>query len=273
MTFSKIRTIEYQSEKLATDMLAGAWRSAFRGQGIEFEEVRPYQPGDDTRSIDWNVTARTGSPHVKTFQEERELTLFFIIDHSASIRFGSGNQLKQDLMAELIATLSFSAIKNNDKVGLLLFSNKVNKVISPKKGTRHVLRLIQEVLNEPTAGETDINAALRYFGHLQQKPCICFLLSDFLTPIKQNELTLLAKKHDLIALHIQDPLETNLPSLGYITYQDLESKEILTTNQSGPLPPIDITGFKKAGVSYIPLMTNEPYIPPLRKFFKERSLH
>ena len=273
MTFSKIRTIEYQSEKLATDILAGAWRSAFRGQGIEFEEVRAYQPGDDTRNIDWNVTARTGSPHIKTFREERELTLFFIADHSASTRFGSGHQLKMDLMAELIATLSFSAIKNNDNVGLLLFSDQVNKVISPKKGTRHVLRLIQEVLSAPSTGKTDLNAALRYFGHIQQKPCICFLLSDFLSPYRQTDLNLLAKKHDLIALHIQDPLENHLPSLGYVTYQDLETKQTLTTNQSGPLPRFDPHSFKKAGISYIPLMTNEPFIPPLQKFFKERSLH
>lgn len=222
--FKKIRKIQIHTTQLANDILAGAWHSAFKGQGMEFEEVREYLAGDDIRSIDWNVTARMHKPYVKVFREERELTVILLVDVSASSRFGSHNQLKKDLIAEIGAVLAFSAIKNNDNIGLILFSKTVEKYIPPKKGTRHVLRVIRELIAyEPQRKGTDLLSAFSFLGGILRRSAICFLVSDFLCPQPVHEFSLIAKKHDLISIAITDPCELDFPQMGLVNLRDLES--------------------------------------------------
>ena len=281
--FDKIRKIQYATTHLADEIMAGAWRSAFKGQGIEFEEVREYQSGDDVRLIHWHVTARMDRPYLKVFREERELTVFLMVDISSSLRFGSQN-IKKDLIAEIGAILAFSAIKNNDKVGLILFSSQVEKYVPPKRGTRHVLRIIRELVAfEPEHQGTDIAHALSFINSLQRRAAICFLISDFICPDFSHELSLAARRHDLIAINVTDPYEIEFPALGMVNFTDLESgtsKVIDTSNQKTQhhfkekaLERIKTTKtiVEKAGSGFLNIYTDQPYLQSMQKFFKLRK--
>jgi len=280
----KIRKIQINTNQFAKNMLAGAWHSAFKGRGMEFEEVREYQTGDEIRSIDWNVTARMNHPYIKVFREERELTVILLVDISTSSRFGSGNQLKKDLIAEVGAVLAFSAIKNNDKVGLILFSDKIEKYIPPSKGTRHVLRVIRELLAyEPAAKGTNLLNALDFTGSVLLKSSICFLISDFICQLNEKEMSIISSKHDLIAINVTDPYELQFPKMDFVHLLDLESGESDTIDTSNAMILTEFkrksanrlkavsTLMKKIGAGYIDLRTNEPYFEPVRKFFKLRG--
>jgi len=283
--FKKIRKIQIHTTQLADDILAGAWHSAFKGRGMEFEEVREYQTGDEIRSIDWNVTARMNHPYIKVFREERELTVILLVDVSASSRFGSKNQLKRDLIAEIAAVLAFSAIKNNDKVGLILFSDDVEKFIPPKKGTRHVLRVIRELLvYQPKGVGTNLQKALDFVGGVLRKSSICFLISDFLCSLHQREMSIISKKHDLISINVSDPYELEFPKMELITLIDLETGEYHTIDASSSdllnsfkekstnrLKAVDKM-MKKIGAGFMNIRTDLPYLAPMRKFFKMREI-
>lgn len=283
--YKKIRRIEIETSQLVNDILAGAYRSAFKGRGMEFEEVREYMPGDDVRSIDWNVTARSDKPYVKSFREERDLTVILIVDVSASTRYGSTSSFKSDLIAEISAVLAFSAIKNNDKIGMILFSSKVEKYIPPNKGSRHVLRMVREVLAfKPKENGTDLEAALIFLGHVQKSSAICFLLTDFICPNNySHELILTAKRHDLIALAIVDRHEMNFPKFGLISLTALENGKTVLLDSSNPAfqekfinqakmrESLYQSLLMKSGAGLVQIRTDESYIPPLRKFFKLRQ--
>ena len=223
----KIRYIQIRTRKAVNDILSGEYKSVFKGQGMEFDEVREYLPGDDVRSIDWNVTARTGEPHVKRFVEERELTVIFLVDLSASGAFGTVRQTKNELAAEICALLAFSAIKNNDKVGLLVFTDTVEMFIPPKKGVRHVLRVIREILYfKPRQTRTDISQALDYLGRVSKRRAVVFLLSDFQGEGFEKPMRVVARKHDLVAVSVSDPLESRLPNVGLVELEDAETGEL-----------------------------------------------
>lgn len=280
----KIRRIQYQTTHLSNDVFAGAYRSAFKGQGMEFEDNREYQPGDDIRTIDWNVTAHMNRPFVKSFKEERDLTVTLIVDISASTRYGSKNRLKSDLITEVAGVLAFSAIKNNDKVALLLFSNTVELYLPPKKGTRHVLRVIRELLAyQPKNNGTNPAAALAYLGKVQSKSSICFLMSDFICPKFTHEATLLAKHHDLIAISIIDPSESSFPNMDLVSFVDAETGTtcVIDTTSSSTQKQLEHSLnerqtqlkdlMKRIGADLLTLYTDKPYTVFLKKFFKMRT--
>ncbi|MBU1061388.1 MAG: DUF58 domain-containing protein, partial [Candidatus Omnitrophica bacterium] len=217
----KVKQIEIRTGRLVNDVFAGQYESIFKGRGMEFHEVREYVQGDDIRSIDWNVTARTGHPYVKKFVEERELTVLLMADISMSGQFGTREKMKKEIMAELGALLAFSAIKNNDKIGLLLFTDNVEKFISPKKGRSHVLRVIRELLYyEPKGRKTNINSALEYLGRVLKKKAVIFLLSDFMDSDYERRLRILNKRHDIVTIAISDPRERTFPDVGLIEFED-----------------------------------------------------
>lgn len=279
--YREVRRIHFKMEKLVTDLLAGAYRSRFKGQGMEFEEVREYSPGDEVRTIDWNVTARMNAPYIKTFREERELTVILLVDISPSSFFGS-SKTKRQAMAEVGALLAFSAIKNNDKIGLILFSDKIEKYVPPQKGSRHVLRVIRELMVHPTTGKgTDIKMALRYLGQVQTKPSVCFLISDFLAPSFAKDLRVSETQHDIIAVRMTDPLEENLPPFSLVEFTDLETgeKRIVDTSSREVIDFFKQEKIRRdqtfkdqmnrSGVGVIELKTNEPFDRPLEIFFKK----
>lgn len=283
-TYRKIRHIQILSTQLANDLFAGAYRSAFKGRGIEFAEVREYQPGDEVRSIDWNVTARMNHPYIKNFNEERGISVLLFVDVSASTRFGSRNQLKSDLIAEIGAILAFSAIKNNDKVGLVLFSDVIEKVIPARRGVRHILHIIRELLVfEPKRHGSDVKGALALLGKFKRASGICFLISDFLCEDFSHEAGLISRKHDLIAISVSDPYEKQFPSIPLVSLKDLETGEsglLDTTDQSLQKQFANeaeqrvkkvqkLMGKLKAG--FIDIRTDQSYMAPLRKFFKLRE--
>lgn len=284
--FHRIRRIEINSMRLVEDLLRGMYHSVFKGNGMEFEEVRAYQTGDDVRSIDWNVTARMGYPFVKTFREERELTVVILVDVSASSRFGTTQHTKKDLIAEVAAVLAFSAIKNNDKVGLVLFSDRIEKYIPPSKGTRHVLRVIRELLAfEPQGKGTDLAQALSFLGRVQRRTAVCFLLSDFLsTKDYMHELNLIARRHDLIAMNVSDPKECALPDLGIVTVTDFETGEEIIIDTSNPSVIEEYSQraqerkdetkkeIERVKAGYVDLSTDQPYLAAIRKYFALREL-
>jgi len=221
-----VRKIQIRTSHLVSDLFAGQYQSVFKGRGMEFAEVRLYQPGDDVRTIDWNVTARSGTPHVKRFAEERELTVMLVVDASASTIFGSRRQTKQALAAELGALLAFSAITNNDKVGLVMFSDRIELALPPRKGNRHVLRVIREILSLKPAGRgTDIPAALEHLGLVTKRRCVVFLISDFLTPGWRRALRVAARRHDVVAVVLEDPREAELPAVGLVELEEAETGE------------------------------------------------
>lgn len=280
----KIRVLQITTNKVVNEILAGEYKSVFKGRGMEFEEVREYSPGDDIRTIDWNVTARTGKPYVKTYVEERELTIMFIVDMSASGEFGSVNKLKNEVAAELCALLAFSAVKNNDKVGLILFTDRVEKFIPPKKGTTHVLRVIRELLSfRPKKSRTDIAGALDYFGRIASKSAVVFLVSDFLAEDFRKPMSIISKKHDLIAATIIDPREKSLPDVGLVELEDAETGETIlidTGSRSvrnryrdlGEQQSREFRNlFSSIGVDHIEIRTDRDYVPELVKFFRIRE--
>ena len=273
---------------MVNNVFAGEYESVFKGRGMEFDEVRQYNPGDDIRTIDWNVTARTGEPHVKRFVEERELTVMLLVDMSASGSFGTVNKTKTELAAELGAVLAFSAIKNKDKVGLILFTDRIEKFIPPRKGNTHVLRVIRELLYfKPKGKGTDITCALEYLNKVTRRRAVTFIISDFLTKGFQKDLQIANKKHDVISVMISDPREKEFVPLGILELKDLESGENvlvdtkdksvqnkytqMSINHTNEL----ISIFRQAKVDCIQVNTKDTYIEALLKFFKlrERKMH
>jgi uncharacterized protein (DUF58 family) len=280
----KVRQIEIKTKGLSNHIFAGEYHTAFKGKGMAFSEVRGYQPGDDIRSIDWNVTARYNAPFVKVFEEEREMTVMMLIDVSASGNFGTSQQFKRELATELAAILAFSAIKNNDKVGVVFFTDKVEEFIPPKKGKSHILRIIREILAfQPNSKGTDISGALEYFNSVIKKRSICFILSDFISPAFDKPLRIANKKHDLVGIRIHDKREDSLPNIGLVPMQDAETEEIIFVDTSNKkvrtdfvknrLTKIDVLNklFPASGVDLIDITTGTDYVKPLMNFFKTRG--
>ncbi len=280
----KIRYIQIYTSKAVNDSLAGEYESVFKGRGMEFDEVREYQVGDEIRTIDWNVTARTGEPYVKLFVEERELTVIFLVDLSASGFFGSTRQIKNEVAAEVCALLAFSAIKNNDKVGLILFTDHIEMFIPPAKGTTHVLRLIRELLHfTPKQAQTDISVGIEYLGRVTNKKSVVFLISDFQGEGYEKQMRVLGKRHDLIAVSITDPREVKMPSVGLIQLEDAETGElvIIDTGSKGVRNQYEKLGSERQGrlrelfrsmdVDHIEIYTGKDYVFDLVKFFRTRE--
>jgi uncharacterized protein (DUF58 family) len=281
---SKMRRIELQTKRLVESSFAGQYQSVFKGRGMNFEEVRPYTPGDEIRTIDWNVTARTGEPYIKKFNEEREVTVMILLDVSASGNFGSVNESKREVAAEVAALLAFSAIYNNDKVGLLLFSDQIELFIPPKKGRLHHLRLIREMFFlKPQSRHTDIAQALEFLNRVLTRRAIVFMISDFFDDDFSRPLTVTAKRHDMIAMPIIDPVEENFPDVGVITLQDPETGEQFEVNTAArsfrAAYQEEVEQQKKKllhlfgshHVDTVPLRTDEDYLPLLRSFFAHRE--
>ena len=280
----KVRQIEIRTGRLVNDVFAGEYESIFKGRGMEFHEVREYVPGDDIRSIDWNVTARIGHPYVKKFIEERELTVMLLSDISSSGQFGTRHKMKSEIMAELGAILAFSAIKNNDKVGLLLFSDQVEKFIPPKKGRPHVLRVIRELLyHKPMSRKTNIKTGLEYLGKVLKKKAVVFILSDFMDRGYEKLLRILNKRHDIIGIPVSDPREDSLPDIGLVEFEDLETAEVLFLDTSDGFLNKEFSKqrasfiesrnrvFKSMALDSIEISTDKSYIEPLILFFRMRA--
>lgn len=280
----KVRKIEIKSKGLSNQIFSGEYHSAFKGRGMAFSEVRDYQMGDEIRTIDWNVTARFNSPYVKVFEEEREMTVMLLVDFSGSKNFGTKKQLKQDLITEICAVLAFSAIQNNDKVGVIFFSDQIEKFIPPKKGKSHILMIIRELIDfEPEHKGTDIKEALRYFTLAIKKRCTAFLISDFLTEGFEDELKIANKKHDLVALQIFDEREMEIPNVGMVQLQNAETGEIKwfdtssksnrNTYKSNALRKQGeiIELMRRSGVDHTKIATHQSYIQPLMTLFKHRG--
>jgi uncharacterized protein (DUF58 family) len=279
----KVRKIEIKTRGLSKHIFAGEYHSAFKGRGIAFSEVREYQYGDDIRSIDWNVTARFNHPYVKVFEEERELTVMLLIDVSGSGLFGTTVNYKRDVMTEVAAVLSFSAISNNDKIGVIFFSDHVEKFINPQKGRKHILRIIRELIDfRPSSRKTNLDEPLRYLTNAIKKRCTAFIISDFMSPGFEEALRIASSKHDIVALKIYDPVEVKLPDIGFIKVADSESGEekwIDSSSASSRRTYSDwweahksgITSiFRKCGVDSAFISTGEDYVKPLIRLFEKR---
>jgi uncharacterized protein (DUF58 family) len=280
----KVRRIELKTRGLSNQIFSGEYHSAFKGRGMAFSEVREYAVGDEVRTIDWNVTARFGHPYVKIFEEERELTVILVVDVSASDSFGTTQQIKKSLITEICAVLAFSAITNNDKIGVIFFSNKVEKFISPKKGKSHILRIIRELIEfKPEEQGTNISEALRYLNNVVKKRCIAFLISDFMDQDYEDSLKLANKKHDMVALRIYDERETEMPNVGMAQFTDPETGEVRWVNTSSRKIRKGYreaalnremradNALRRAGIDMAAIATNESYIKPLRNLFSKRS--
>ena len=280
----KVRKIEIKARGLSQQMFSGEYHSAFKGRGMAFSEVREYQYGDDVRNIDWNVTARLAHPYVKIFEEERELTVMLLVDVSGSGRFGTQGQFKEELAAEVAATLAFSAIANNDKVGVILFSDRIEKFIPPKKGRQHILRIIRELITfRPESNGTDIAQALAYFNNIIKRRCTAFLLSDFFDRGYDDALKIAAGKHDLVALRLVDRREEHLENLGLVKFYDPESTETLwvDTGSAAVRRVVDARARQQAeqtersmrryGIDMATLYTDEDFVKPLRTLLSRRS--
>ena len=280
----QVRQIEIKTRGVVNEVFSGEYHSVFKGRGMEFSEVREYQPGDDVRSIDWNVTARFGHPFIKIFEEERELTVMLLVDMSGSLVFGTVEKTKQQIAAELSAILAFSAMKNNDKVGLILFTDQIEKFVPPRKGRSHVLRIIREVLSfEPHGNKTDLKGALEYFNHTIKKKSIAFMISDFMDEGYEKIIRIVGKKHDLIGLVLRDPREKELPKAGLIKFRDAETNEIRYVDTSSKdvrnwfykkqkeddekLRSLFISG----RIDSINIDAGTSYVKPLVDFFKLRE--
>lgn len=280
----QIRQIEIRTNKMVNDMFAGGYHSVFKGRGMEFDEVREYHQGDDIRDIDWNVTARSGKLFVKQFIEERQLTVILLIDASGSGRFGTHNKLKSEITAEIGAILAFSAIKNNDKVGAIIFTDQIEKFIPPQKGKQHILRIIRDILYfKPEHRKTNIEKALQYLNEVCKKRSIVFLISDFIDKGFEQLLHISSKKHDLVAITIIDPREQNLPGVGFMELEDAETGEVMLVNTRDKkfrdyFAKLNIEqeqlhkdNFLKYGIDNINILTDKPYIKPLIAFFRMRA--
>jgi len=279
----KVRRIEIKTRGLSRHIFAGEYHSAFKGRGIAFSEVREYQYGDDIRSIDWNVTARFNHPYVKVYEEERELTVMLLVDVSGSGRFGTMKGYKRDVMTEIAAVLSFSAIFNNDKIGIIFFSDKVEKFISPQKGRKHILRIIRELLEfTPESRKTSLNEPLRYLTNAIKKRCTAFIISDFIVPDFEESLRIASNKHDIVALKIYDPLEKSIPDIGLIKVSDSEtgSEKWIDTSSAHVRNEYEKWWethisliqniFRKCGVDEAEISTGDDYVKPLIRLFKNR---
>lgn len=283
----KVRKIEIKTRGLSRNIFAGEYHSAFKGRGMAFSEVREYQFGDDIRNIDWNVTARYNHPYVKIFEEERELTVMLLIDVSGSREFGTTEKMKKNVITELSAILSFSAIQNNDKIGVIFFSDRIEKFIPPKKGKSHILRIIRELIDfEPEHRKTNIAEAIRYLTNAIKKRCTAFVISDFMDENKELEqaLSIANNKHDVVALKIYDERETELPSIGMIKLKDAETGEYVWVDSSSAATrkayskwwndhaaKTDVM-FKRCRVDYVSVNTNEDYVKSLMTLFRKRAL-
>jgi len=280
----KVRKIEIKTRGLSNQIFSGEYHSVFKGRGMSFSEVREYQYGDDIRSIDWNVTARMNHPYIKIFEEERELTVMLLIDVSGSNDFGSGSQLKAEMVTEIAAVLAFSAIQNNDKVGVIFFSDKIEKFIPPKKGTTHILRIIRELVDfRRTSNKTEIAEALKYFTNVVKKKCTAFLISDFIDEKYEDALKITNRKHDLIAIQAFDHLERNLPQAGLVRMRDAESGKRMWIDTSNATVRRHYSEyftqfdknlhetFKRCGVDFATVCTNHDYVRPLINLFKKRE--
>ena len=280
----KVRQIEIRTNRIVDSLTGGAYHSAFKGQGMEFEEVREYLPGDEIRTIDWNVTARTGSPFVKLYREERELTVIILVDVSPSEKFGTRGQQKNELAAEFSALISFSAIRNNDKVGLVLFTDRVEKFIPPKKGKKHVLRVIRELLtHEPQSRGTDISEALRFLASVQSRRATVFLISDFIAEDFEKTLSAVKSRHDVIAVRTSDPRETALPDVGLVALEDAETGEVVVVdsrsarirrlfeNRAMEDRSRQDSLLRSLKVDELEITTGKPYVKELTNFFRLRE--
>lgn len=280
----KIKRIQIKTNHLVTSTFAGSYESAFKGQGMNFEEVREYSFGDDIRSIDWNVTARMNNAYIKLFREERELTIMLLVDLSASGLFGSTHKTKNELSAEIGAILACTAIKNNDKVGIIIFTDKVEKYIPPKKGTAHIWRVIREILSfKPENTRTDISKALEFLIHVSKKKTVSFLISDFIDNKYEKTIKVASKKHDIIPVCINDPREYEIPAIGIVEFEDAETGETVLVNtnnsnfrkrfsENANLRKQDILQlFKTSEVEHIDIWTDKPYLEPIMKFFMLRG--
>jgi len=281
----KVRKIEIKSRGLSANLFSGEYHSAFKGRGMSFSEVREYQAGDDIRTIDWNVTARLNHPYVKIYEEERELTMMLLIDVSQSGMFGTHKMLKQELITELCAVLSFSSLQNNDKIGVIFFTDRIEKFMAPKKGKTHVLRIIREMLEiEPKSKATDLSMALKYLINVAKKRCTAFVISDFMDSAPfDDQLKIAAKKHDLIALPIQDMRETELPNMGLAQFADMETGKIEWIDTSSRTIRKQFaeyhikrqaqlkTLFNRSGVDFATLQTDRSYVNPIINLFKRRN--
>jgi len=279
----KIRRIEIVTTKLANEQLAGQYHSAFRGRGMAFEEVRPYQPGDDVRAIDWNVSARMNEPYVKLFVEEREMTVMLLIDMSASGLLGTAQQAKREMAAEVAAVLAFSAIHNDDRVGLVAFTDHIERFVPAKKGRKHVLAVLSEILSHrPQARGTDLSAALDFVGHVMRRRAVVFLISDFLGEGYERALRVVSRKHDLVPVVIADPFEEGLPDLGFVAFEDLETGQTRVLDTSSGARAAFARRVretrhqrewlcKRLSLDTIDLRTDLPYLPALVRFFRARE--
>ncbi len=281
----KVHRIQIITNRMVDEILAGEYHSAFKGQGMEFDEVREYQVGDDIRSIDWNVTARTGVPHIKSFREERELTIYFLVDISQSLGFGSFEKTKGELAIEVAAVLSFAALKNNDKVGLILFSDRIEKFLPARKGRHVVLRIIREMASTRPSGQgTDLSLALDYFAKVQRRKAVVFLVSDFLNSDYQSSLKRVQSRHDLIAVNSSDPRESHIPDLGLIELEDAETGErMLIDSRSSQWQKLFQRKkqeqekkreefFQRLGIDELSIATDRDYLKDIHKLFRQRSL-
>ena len=279
----RVRRIEIRTRRLVEEVFAGQSESVFKGRGMEFAEVRPYLPGDEVRDIDWNVTARSGAPFVKRFTEERELTVVLAVDVSGSLEFGSGATSKRELVAELAALLAFSALKNSDRVGLVLFSDRLELYVPPRKGRTQVLRIVRELLTHGIEGRgTTWAAGLDFMNRVVRRRSVVFLLSDFLTPVDTKLFRVTARRHDLVALWVEDPREAELPAVGRILLEDLETGRTRWVNTNDPRTRESYRaaradaksrvqrGLAAAHADSVPLSTARSYLPPLLRFFNDR---
>ncbi|WP_417885405.1 DUF58 domain-containing protein [Zunongwangia sp.] len=280
----KVRKIEIKTRRLSDHVFGGEYHSTFKGRGMTFSEVRKYQFGDDVRSIDWNVTARYNEPFVKVFEEERELTMMLVVDVSGSEIFGTKNQFKRDVITEIAATLAFSATQNNDKIGLLLFSDQIEKYIPPKKGRSHVLRIIRELLEfKPESKKTDITGALKYLSNVMKKKAIVFVLSDFMANDYQQTLKITANRHDVTGIRVFDERETEIPNIGLVQMLDEETNEYITVNTGSKSVRKSYNdyyrnqvryfeeSFTLSGAGVINTRTDESYVKKLLGYFKRRG--
>jgi uncharacterized protein (DUF58 family) len=280
----KVRKIEIKTKGLSSHLFTGGYHSAFKGKGMSFSDVRAYHPGDDVRAIDWNVTARTGDAYVKTFEEERENTVMLLVDISGSAFFGSHTQFKEEYLTELCAVLAFSAIANNDKVGVMLFTDQTELFIPPQKGKQHILRIIREILTiKPKSRGTDITAALQHLHYFLKKRSVCFLLSDFLDKKYETSLRVLSKRHDLVGIHCWDSLERELPDVGVLRVADAESGKQIWVDTTSNRTRQQYTAafdaqfaetqgiFSRAGADFMSLNTAQPFVQALLQFFTKRS--
>lgn len=280
----KVRQIEIKTRGLSQNIFAGQYHSAFKGRGMSFAEVREYQMGDDIRSIDWNVTARFNHPYVKVFEEERELTFMLLIDVSGSSDFGTVNQSKRAMITEIAATLAFSSLQNNDKIGVIFFSDKIEKFIAPQKGKKHVLYIIRELIDfKPESNQTDVSVALRYFANVIKKRCTAFMISDFMSPDFEKALMIASKKHDLVAMQVYDMRDADLPDVGWVKMKDAETGQTLYVDTASVETRLRYNNYwrdsqhrlqqqmAKNRVDMVSIRTDEDYVKALITLFRMRG--